>query len=145
MITPPDRAPDLEIVGYLHRWFLVPQNSSTRIYLHHILKPDIPILHDHPWSFQSTVLNGGYTEQRADGSQMTYGLGETHKLLANDSHYICDVAPDTWTLVVTGPYEHTWYFYPPGKKVRHVDFHHPERSEVIVRNAYYGEDRDVYR
>lgn len=145
MITPPDRLPDLEIVDYLHRWFLVPQESKTRIYLHHILKPDIPVLHDHPWGFQSTVLSGGYTEQRADGSQRTYGMGEAHNLVANDRHYICEVAPDTWTLIVTGPYEHTWHFYPGDKKVLHREYYHEDRGEVIVRNEYYGEDRLVYR
>ncbi len=145
MIRPPDRLPDLEVVGYLHRWMLVPREGETHIYLHNILQPDMPYLHDHPWAFQSTILNGGYTEQLADGSQCTYGLGETHKRMAADQHYICDVAPDTWTLIITGPYERPWYFYDGGKKIPHHLFQPTDRQEVIVRNDYYGTGENVYR
>lgn len=59
--------PRKEIIGrdgqdvYMTRWHLIP----NRLYLHKMSRPDMdPWLHDHPFSFRSFVLWGGYVEER---------------------------------------------------------------------------------
>lgn len=139
--TPPDREPDLEIVDYLHRWCLTPRNKEGNIYLHHFLQPDMPYLHDHPWSFTSLILNGGYIEATEHGFN-TYKRGDTIRKYATDRHYVYDVAPDTWSLVCTGPLERSWGYIVDGKWVSHRVFVPTIRPEVIARGGYYDGDSD---
>jgi hypothetical protein len=57
---------------YLRRWFLYPlrpggKKDVPRFYLHKFYSgDDHRDLHDHPWSFQSIILRGGYWEHRAN-------------------------------------------------------------------------------
>lgn len=45
------------------RWFLIPKNRFLKIYLHKFMRSDEDrALHDHPWSFLSIILRGGYFE-----------------------------------------------------------------------------------
>lgn len=92
--------------------------------LHNIRTPDYDRhLHDHPWSFVSIVLMGGYTEIRPVGvepafdgdRERTYRIerrpGDVARRLATDRHRIVEVLPDTWTLFITGPKRQWWGFY----------------------------------
>ncbi len=53
---------------YLRRWFIWPRKPEdnkmvSRIYLHRFFTGDnVRDLHDHPWSFRSIILAGGYWE-----------------------------------------------------------------------------------
>lgn len=60
-----DREPDLEIEGYLLRWHLTNTRKSASggaLMLHYFMAPDLPVLHNHPWDFDSLILTGGYRE-----------------------------------------------------------------------------------
>ena len=50
---------------YLIRYYLFLKNRKTfpfNIFLHKFLKSDTEDLHDHPWSFTTVILWGGYWE-----------------------------------------------------------------------------------
>jgi hypothetical protein len=117
---------DGEKVLYLRRYF-VWRSKYFNVFLHNIVRPDEdPDPHDHPWSFTSVVLRGGYTEQRfvALGTSKTdykfWGFFETRNAPsigfrdARTIHQIVFVKPGTWTLVFTGPVKREWGFWTEG-------------------------------
>lgn len=102
---------------FLKRWRLV-QTPLFSIFLHRMQVPDPGVdLHDHPWSFVSFVLRGGYIERVADTrrpweerhrhrGRWSFGgirLDQIHSIDALDR-------TPTWTLVVTGPTRRRWGF-----------------------------------
>jgi hypothetical protein len=67
--------------------------------------------HNHPWNFESTILFGGYTDERwvlgPDGS-ITHHVrvlraGDVNIVPRQDFHRVFDVLPGTVTNMVTGP------------------------------------------
>ena len=73
--------------------------------------------HNHPWDFTSTILSGGYTEDRWSKSvisgdwiktttQYTCGsegiLNAKNTIQANEFHVVYDILPDTVTHMVCG-------------------------------------------
>lgn len=136
----PDRLPDMELVGYLERWCLIPRKRQGNIYLHHFLGPDEPVMHDHPWDFKSIILSGGYIEALPTDPSMdgegTLGriTGEVIQHKAEDLHYIKEVLPNTWTLIITGAVRREWGFF-NGEWIHHDDFKGRE-IEYITRNGY---------
>jgi hypothetical protein len=137
MIAIPERAADLELVGYLERWCLTPRSDGGNLYLHHILAPDPDIfLHDHPWWFRSTVLAGGYDEQLANGDIVRRQEGDSGEHAAMDAHVITHVVPGTWTLVLTGRTEREWGFLTAGGWVHHDAFEGRRHLVAITRNDY---------
>lgn len=102
---------------YMRRWILA--FASWMVRLHHIQKADAARCpHDHPFSFVSLVLRGGYREERVAVSAVgdTTTTWETRRApsfayrRAEDLHRLVSVEPDTWTLVLTGPIRRTWGF-----------------------------------
>lgn len=95
------------------------------ICVHWLNKPDPdPHLHDHPVSFLSLILRGGYTETRAD--EPSYGddyYGFQYRWVNrwwNFIHYatrhrITHVEPGTVTLCFMGPKAQEWGFFVPGR------------------------------
>jgi len=50
---------------YMHRYYLFLKDRAWfpfNFALHKIVKSDDPIFHDHPWSYMTIVLKGGYYE-----------------------------------------------------------------------------------
>lgn len=111
------------------RWTDVDSEYITRLHLvktpwfavclHWINKPDQePYLHDHPVTFLSLILRGGYTEFRRVWNQ---GLGKIEERTHNwfnyveasefDQHRILEVKPRTLTLVFMGPKVREWGFH----------------------------------
>jgi hypothetical protein len=97
--------------------------------LHHILLSDEDRdCHDHPWSFLSVILRGGYWEVTPEGGQPReiiegkaitryndakwYGAGSVlwrpapwvHRLILPEGR-------DAWSLVFTGPRRREWGFH----------------------------------
>jgi hypothetical protein len=100
---------------YLIRWaFNTPLGG---IKLHHILRSDEDRdLHDHPWSFLSIILAGGYWEwtQPAGGVMLRrwYGPGSILWRPCPSIHRLELPAGKTaWTLVFTGPKRREWGFH----------------------------------
>jgi hypothetical protein len=80
--------------------------------LHHFTKPDEGDLHDHPYSFVTHILKGGYKEEihqmRADGwfifSKVDRRAGTSHRVEATTIHRMIELPEgDCWTLVLPEP------------------------------------------
>jgi len=96
---------------YLRRLHLI-STPLFGIKLHWFKGPDPDRhLHDHPWSFISFVLKGGYIERV---------FGKTNRIRffsikrATDSHTIRSVESGTLTLVFNGPKVRKWGFWVNG-------------------------------
>jgi hypothetical protein len=69
---------------YLRRWFIWPRKPADlkmvpRLYLHKFYTGDSDRhLHDHPWSFTSLILKGGYTEISFNPAWMKWKAVEEH-------------------------------------------------------------------
>lgn len=101
---------------YLRRLYLI-STPWFGVYLHNIRTPDPDLdRHDHPWSFVSWVLRGGYLEEWSPlgtevARQRDCPRWSWHRMRAEDAHRIVEVRPDTWTLVFVGPRRRVWGFY----------------------------------
>lgn len=112
------RMPDGSI--YLDRLRII-STPYFGIMLHKFTGPDAePYLHDHPWSFISIILRGGYSERFRNN--MDRSISERHIRFFNfkrkdDAHYIyaLDRNP-SWSLVIHGRRLRTWGFYVPDEK-----------------------------
>lgn len=114
-------------------WLDVPGPSGTymtrltllripglQVMLHWLRQPDhARDPHDHPWSFASIVLRGGYVEDRIEldhGERWEIGR-KTRKIRwlnfcdSRTPHRIVWVEPRTLTLVITGGKRKSWGFY----------------------------------
>ena len=106
------KAPDGTV--YLRRWTLL-NLRVVKVMLHKMERPDYARqLHDHPWSFATLVLRGGYIEQY----QTPQGLAWRHNRpgrvrfnRAEHAHVVFALPRGTcWTLVVRGPRRRAWGF-----------------------------------
>lgn len=105
-------------VNYLERLRII-ATPAFSIYLHRLGTPDSrPTLHDHPWSFLSIILRGGYRERRLNKHTMTVEI--KHRRFINimrrdDAHSIekLDETP-TWSLLFVGRRRRTWGYWRPG-------------------------------
>lgn len=100
---------------YLTRWRII-QTPWCALYLHRMDGPDSrPTLHDHPWSFVSLILRGGYVEMRQDKHTMTPRIVERRRvnvMRRADAHYIRDLLRvPTWTLLLVGARRRTWGYW----------------------------------
>lgn len=100
------------IGNYMRRFILATPWFSIR--LHSILRSDVERdLHDHPWSFVSFLISGGYDEIRQLAGGFQYGITWPRWSLirheAEDLHRILLDKP-VWTFVVTGPVRRKWGF-----------------------------------
>jgi hypothetical protein len=122
---------------YMTRWSLF-ETSWLSARVHYIATPDHDRhLHDHPWTFLSIVLRGGYVECRPVDLEPCFSAlmpneeefttaerraGSIAIRQATDRHRIAIVRPDTWTLFVYGPKRQWWGFFTPGGKVHSRDY-----------------------
>lgn len=86
-------------------------------------------LHDHPWSFLSIVLSGGYVEELPLMPTPCWnGNVETTRTIkrkegsisfrpASCRHRITSVEPYTWTLFIYGKFKQDWGFYTKEGKI----------------------------
>ena len=125
------------------RWTITDSEYITRLHifktllnavcLHWINKPDRePCLHDHPVTFFSIILRGGYTEERiVNGvySQRTHRWFNFIRASPLDQHRIIHVRPNTLTLVFMGPKKREWGFHTPSGWVHWKDYYTKQRAE----------------
>lgn len=123
----------------LWRWTETPSDYIRRLHVimtpwfaicvHWINKPDAELhLHDHPVSFLSLILRGGYKELRTTDKLMyksgprsnhpaspveVYTRNWYNKIKASgfDRHRIIEVKPSTVTLCFMGPKKREWGFH----------------------------------
>lgn len=100
---------------YMRRYYLFnPRKKHDKrfmVRLHEILEPDPGRdFHDHPFDFASLIIAGDYIEARPDKPRTTRRRWSWAFRPAEAMHRITIVAPNTWTLVFTGPIRRQWGF-----------------------------------
>jgi hypothetical protein len=128
---------------YMRRWKFMPERwPGFRV--HQILLPDTDReLHDHPFSFVSFVLWGGYWEERPSGLgygtvRAWHGPGSLLFRRAEDLHRL-DLKRPAWTFVLRGRYRREWGFltrdrgWVPWHQFRSVADPAPGRAESSFR------------
>jgi hypothetical protein len=111
---------------YLVRWSL--DFGAFTVKLHHILRSDEDRdMHDHPWSFVSVILWGGYWEHRPDpwaheseagaaarhvSYRRWFGPGSVLRRPAPSIHRLeLPLGKTAWSLVFTGRRLREWGFH----------------------------------
>jgi len=99
---------------YLERFYLFLKDRDTfpfNIFLHRFLKSDPDDFHNHPWSFRTLILKGGYWEYTKDGKfwrgpfNYRYAPCDTfHRIELDKDHPCC------WTLFIPGRKIQDWGF-----------------------------------
>lgn len=108
---------------YLHRYYLFLKDRKWfpfNVTLHKIVKSDDPIFHDHPWSYVTIVLKGGYWEHtplfdqagKKFGEICTWkGPGSVIYRKAKELHWLeLDNKKPATTLFFMGKQEREWGF-----------------------------------
>lgn len=120
---------------YVYRWRFESPFGSVRVH-HWLGRDDDRAMHDHPWSFVTFILRGGYTEmvpsERGDGSVTLKWLKapSVHYRPADYQHMVFPNEGSVWTVIVTGPRVRHWGFWVKGKFVKSYKYfyrfgHHP--------------------
>ena len=117
-------------VPYLIRYYLFlrdRKNFPFNITLHKVLVSDEPTLHDHPWSYATLILKGGYYENTPDG-RFWRGPGHFRYRKASDLHYL-ELEKDKdgneipcWSLFFMGRKAGAWGFLKNGIWVHNKDY-----------------------
>ena len=92
--------------------YYIANNRYFGIYLHNLLRSDIDRdLHDHPWSFISIILQGGYKEHTFSGVR-THRPGAVLFRPAKWAHSL-EMNKPGWSLVFAGKTVRPWGFHTP--------------------------------
>lgn len=116
--------------NYLVRLRIV-QTPWFGIYLHDIHEDDgdrAP--HNHPWSFFSLVLRGGYVERVYDDPagrpnhwrEQMHNRLSLHKMGRVAAHRITYASPGLKTLILCGPRKESWGFFVDGEYVDWTEY-----------------------
>lgn len=99
---------------YLERFYLFLQDRTTfpfNVFLHRFIKSDPDDYHDHPWSYRTLILWGGYWEYTDEGKfwrgPLTYRYAPAnsfHRIELDDNVKSC------WTLFIPGTKIRNWGF-----------------------------------
>lgn len=94
---------------YMTRYTLI-ENKLFQVCIHVFHRSDFDCLHDHPWTFASFILQGGYIEETLAGKKRKYpGM-----LLFRRAHHFHRVElinnRKAVTLVIMGKRIKDWYF-----------------------------------
>jgi hypothetical protein len=114
------RKPDFVIarkgseLPYMIRWFLVPRNKWFNVYLHHVLRDDDDVLHDHPFASVSLCLHNKLGEVyhcRGKDVERTVTVGDVVLRRAVHTHRLHLIDGPAWTIFITGPRVREWGFW----------------------------------
>jgi hypothetical protein len=108
---------------YLERYYVFLKDRTWfpfNVFLHKFLKSDPDDLHDHPWSYATLILKGGYYEwtplfdsQGAKIGEIQHWRGPGHfrRCSATSYHRIeLDPQVECWTLFMPGKQQRDWGF-----------------------------------
>lgn len=129
----PHDAPPEQVL--LIRWRVV-QTPWFSVFVHKHLRPDPQRdLHDHPFSFVSLIVKGGYRELRHRASLPLLHVALSMRFMrATWPHSILDlVRVPTWTILFIGPRYRDWGFYTDAGWVHHKDY--PARDTPLSEDA----------
>lgn len=134
------RKPDFVIgADYLRRWWVVPRNEFSNVYLHDIRKSDDDrALHDHPWANTSFLITGSYIEHTPEGT-FVRKAGDVVQRPAGALHRL-EVIPGerAISLFITGAKEREWGFECPQGWVHWKDFTDEGDSSQVGRGCGEG-------
>lgn len=112
------REPDYIIGGahnpYIKRWWIIPRNPFSNLYLHETVRSDDDrAMHDHPFDNTSVVLLGGYREHTPEGVYERKP-GDVIFRPANSLHRLeIEEGGRSVSLFFTGPKIREWGFQCP--------------------------------
>lgn len=130
---------------YMKRWRLV-DNRFFGVRVHKIVRSDEDReLHDHPWTFLSFILSGGYIEHRPFGVSKEYRrfdfvfrrAEDLHRLQLHKEYAYADnrvVEKPAWTFVIRGPTRRRWGFMTQDGWIDAEDF---DRHREAMRQRGY--------
>jgi hypothetical protein len=131
---------------YLERYYLFLKDRNLfpfNIFLHKFLKGDLDDVHDHPWSYATLILKGGYYEytpnfengKMVGETKHWRGPGHFRVCSPNSYHRIELVSGITaWTLFMPGPHKREWGFLVNNKWIQHEQYL-KDREESHVKKA----------
>ena len=125
---------------YLERYYIFLKDRKHfpfNVFIHKFLKSDPDDVHDHPWSYATIILKGGYYEwtpnfnsQGAKIGETRYWRGPGHFRIcsANSYHRIeLEEGTDCWTMFMPGPQRREWGFLVDNKWI-HNDKYLTDRA-----------------
>lgn len=120
---------------YLERYyplFNTRQHTGFNIYIHKFLKGDPDDVHDHPWSYATFILAGGYYEWvpvfntlGEKINEIRYWRGPGHfRVCRPDSYHRVELKPGVtaWTLFMPGPHKRQWGFLVDNKWIHNDNY-----------------------
>jgi hypothetical protein len=120
---------------YLERYyplFNTRQHTGFNIYIHKFLKGDPDDVHDHPWSYATFILAGGYYEWvpvfntlGEKINEIRYWRGPGHfRICRPDSYHRVELKPGVtaWTLFMPGPHKRQWGFLVNNKWIHNDNY-----------------------
>lgn len=128
-------------VDYIRRWWVLPRNEWSNLYLHFTQRDDEDrALHDHPWPSRSVIIAGGYLEVTPDGT-FERRVGDVIERSAEAAHRLVlhrdangDAIPCI-SLFFTGPKQREWGFHCPKGWVHWTDFTGGKHGESIGKGC----------
>lgn len=96
---------------YLIRYTLLFTPQWCQVKIHNILISDHICLHDHPWSFITLLIKGGYVEYSEKGSKVY----SRFSLLFRPAKYLhrLEIHQPVWSIVITFKKARVWGFLTP--------------------------------
>ena len=125
---------------YLRRWWVLPRNAWSNVYLHDIRRSDDDrALHDHPWPNTSFLILGSYIEHTPEG-QFVRKAGDVVHRPAEAQHRL-EVIPGerAISLFSTGPKVREWGFGCAQGWVHWRDFTNEDDSSKTGRGCGEGD------
>lgn len=117
-------------IPYLVRYYVFlkdRKNFPFNITLHKVLVSDEPVLHDHPWSYATFIIKGGYWENTPKG-RLWRGPGHFRYRKASDTHWL-ELNKDKngneipcWSLFFMGRKAGAWGFIKNGNWIHNKDY-----------------------
>lgn len=120
---------------YLERYYVFLKDRKRfpfNIFLHKFLKSDPDDVHDHPWSYATLILKGGYYEwipnfdsQGTKISETRHWRGPGHfRICSATSYHRIELKPDVdcWTLFMPGSQQREWGFLVNNQWIDHQTY-----------------------
>lgn len=105
----------LEECPYVIRWIAEAPWISVRV--HHWLGPDDDrAFHDHPWSFLTFVVRGGYIDMHPGGFDMLWAPAVRFRPALHRHTVVPHPEVGAWTVLLTGPIVRPWGFWQDGTR-----------------------------
>ncbi len=116
------------------RWRLC-QSKWCNVMLHNIKRADTDAhCHNHPWSFISIVLKGGYDEKTPKGINPRKLFSVAYNKATN-YHKIEKLHGDSaWTLVITGPTRKEWGYLVNGEWIDNETYRRRKNDGTLPTN-----------